>query len=229
MNTETENLPEKTLELMASAERDYSRATTLVVTTQPEYEAAGVFIAMLKDYARNLEKDRKSIVDPINQSVKKINARYKPKSDAIDTAIEQVNAKMVAYYRAEEKKRLQAEAEAAEAARKEKERLEARAAKAEASGKVEKAAVLAQAAEMINTNPIAPVTEKQTAQTTMVTTYSARVYDLLSLVEAVAAGKAPLAYIEANMSALNSAARSQKETLNVPGVKAVSETNVRSK
>lgn len=48
------------------------------------------------------------------------------------------------------------------------------------------------------------------------------VVNLKALVQSVAEGKAPLAYLQANVSALNSAARSLKTELNaIPGVKAV--------
>ena len=52
--------------------------------------------------------------------------------------------------------------------------------------------------------------------------WSADVTDKLALIKAVAEGKAPLAYVEANYAVLNQAARSLKQELNgIPGVKAV--------
>jgi hypothetical protein len=61
----------------------------------------------------------------------------------------------------------------------------------------------------------------------MVKTWSAVVYDKLSLIKAIAAGDASMEYVEANMTALNQAARSQKDTMKIAGVKAKSEDNVR--
>ena len=53
-------------------------------------------------------------------------------------------------------------------------------------------------------------------------TWSADVTDLKALVQAVAAGKAPLDYLQANTVAINQAARSLKTELNlIPGLKAV--------
>ena len=53
-------------------------------------------------------------------------------------------------------------------------------------------------------------------------TWSAEVTDLRALVKAVAEGKAPLAYLQANSIAINQAARSLKTELNtIPGLKAI--------
>jgi len=54
--------------------------------------------------------------------------------------------------------------------------------------------------------------------------YSAEVTDLLELVKAVAAGKAPLACVEASMTYLNGAARVMKAALGFPGVRVVKST-----
>lgn len=51
------------------------------------------------------------------------------------------------------------------------------------------------------------------------TYWKAEVTDLMALVQAVAAGKVPLFYVEANEKALNDAARAAKAALNIPGVR----------
>lgn len=219
----------KAAQQMTAAQAEYIRASALVVSDQAGYESAGEYIAGLKATAKQLEAERTELVGPLNAVVKKINAKFKPHADAIEKAIRTVNDKMVTWFRAEEQKRLAQEAIDAEKARKEKEKLEKQAATATAKGQVEKAAVLEQRAEMVNTNPIAPVTERQTAQTTMVTTYSAQVFDKLSLIEAVAKGLVSMETLDCNMTVLNGLARAQKETLNIPGVRAISSTNVRAK
>jgi hypothetical protein len=50
--------------------------------------------------------------------------------------------------------------------------------------------------------------------------WKAEVVDLMALVQAVAAGTMPLIYLEANMTALNQAAKAMKGACNIPGVKA---------
>lgn len=52
-------------------------------------------------------------------------------------------------------------------------------------------------------------------------TWRAEVTDLMALVKAVAAGKAPIKCLEANMPFLNNQARALNTAMNIPGVKAV--------
>ena len=62
-----------------------------------------------------------------------------------------------------------------------------------------------------------------------VTTYTAEVSDFAVLVKAAAQNPVLLGYLEPNMVALNASARSQKDLLNIPGVKLLSRTDVRGK
>lgn len=223
------DVTEKALQQMTQAQAEYNRAAALVVSSEPEYEAAGEYIAGLKRYKNALEKERKELVDPLNQHVKTINNKFKPHSDAIDKAIAQVNAKMVGYFRGQERIRLEAEAQAAEKARKEQERLQKRAEAAAAKGQEEKAAALQAQAEIVTPVAVQPTVHKQTGATTIAVTWSVQVYDKLALIEAVAAGKASMELLEPNMTALNQMARANKDTLNIPGVKAVADQNIRIK
>lgn len=72
---------------------------------------------------------------------------------------------------------------------------------------------------------VQPVVEKATPKVEGICyreVWSAEIVDLLALVKAVAAGQAPLAYVQANQPALSQAARAIKQELNrIPGVKAV--------
>ena len=54
--------------------------------------------------------------------------------------------------------------------------------------------------------------------------YKAKVTDLMTLVKAVAEGKAPLAYLLANESVLDKMAKALKEQMNIPGVELVEES-----
>ncbi len=56
--------------------------------------------------------------------------------------------------------------------------------------------------------------------------WRAEVTSLQLLCRAIADGKVPVHYVEANMTALNGLARANKQALNVPGVRAVPETTV---
>ena len=226
LNTE---LTEQALKHISDAENAYQNATVLVVSNQDEYETAGDIIAGLKKWKGDLETERKSLVKPLNDVVKKLNAKFKPHTDKIDLSIKQVNSKMTEFFRIEEKKRLDAEAKAAEKARKEQDKINERARKQAEKGNHEKAEALQEQALNVQPKAVEPTANKQTSKTTMVTTWKAQVYDKLALIEAVAKGDASMELLEVNQSALNKLASAQKDSMNLPGVKAISNQNIRSK
>ena len=211
------------------AEKAYQTAGAMVVSGQPEYESAGDFIADLKAYKKGLVKDQSEFTGPLEVAKKKIFAKFKPHITKIDEAIASVNSKMTVYFQAEEKKRREAEAAAVEKARKEQERLLKRADKADDSDKPEKAEALREQASVTTVAIVVPTANKQTTRTTMVTTWSAQVYDKLALIEAVAKGEASMELLDVNQSASNKMATAQKNTLKIPGVRAKSSENVRAK
>lgn len=214
---------------ITQAEAAYQKATELEIADDQQYDAAGGLISEMKRYKAALETERKELKAPILEAGRKIDGKFKPHLDMIDKAIKAANAKITTYYRECERKRLEAEAKAAEKARKEQERLRKREEAARQKGQEEKAAALAEQADHVDTAPIAPSAPKQTQETTIVETWHAEVYDLLSLVEAVAEGKASTEYLEPVMSALNATARAQKGTMSIPGVRAVKQESVRRK
>ena len=61
----------------------------------------------------------------------------------------------------------------------------------------------------------------------LVTNWHAEVVSLRELCLAVGQGRCPLAYVEPNMPTLNTLAVRLKKEMNIPGVKAVSETKSR--
>lgn len=229
----TDNIPVELTESaqlqITKAEEALSRATAITVKTETDYNEAGDFIADLKSYKNALEKERKDITGPLDQAKKKIMAKFRPHVDNIDQAIRAINNKMTAYYREQETKRLKAEAEAAEKARKERERLEDRARKASEKGQEEKAEALREQQANVAAKPVAPTANKQTGSTTVVTTYKAEVFDKLSLIEAIAKGEQSMELVEINHVALNKMAAAQKDSLQVPGVRVRKEQSVRRK
>lgn len=220
---------EAALAHISQAQTAYERATALIVSDQPQYNEAGDFIAELKSYKKKLDAERHDITDPLDVAKKKILAKFKPHIEAIDAAISSINTKMVNFFRAQEKIRIEAEAKAAEKARKEQEKLQKRAEKAADKGQDEKADGLNQQASMVTAAPVEPTATKQTASTTMVTTYKALVFDKLALIEAVAKGDESMELLEVNQVALNKMATAQKESMKIAGVKVISNQTVRSK
>jgi hypothetical protein len=103
------------------------------VTTQAEAAAGATYVSQVKEALRMAEAERDGRVRPLNDEVKEINGEYAgPKADA-KTVVEAANARLTAFARAEEAKRLaevrrlEAEAEARRQAVIEAERKEAEA------------------------------------------------------------------------------------------------------
>ncbi len=226
METQAIDISEEAERQMTKAEEAYGQAQALVVTTEKEYEDAGVFIVDLKTYKKNLEKERKDLTSPLDTAKKKIMAKFKPHIDNIERAIAQVNGKMTTYFSEQEKKRLAEQAKAEEKARKERERLQKRADTAEKNGNIEKSEALREASTNVVKTPVESQ-KKQTSQTTMVETWEAEIYDKLSLIEAVAKGEQSMELLEVNRPALNQIARAQKDTMKIPGVRSVCKKTIR--
>lgn len=104
-------------------------AKAVVIKSDDDYSAADAAVAAIKNAQKKAEAKRTSLVKPLNDTVKNINAEFKPVDAAFEEALGCYRRPMSAYQA--ELARQRAEAEAA--ARKERERLEAEArAKAEA-------------------------------------------------------------------------------------------------
>lgn len=114
--------------------------------------------------------------------------------------------------------------EQAERARLAAEEEKLRAAQAEqlaAEGRVEDGIALLES-PVVTTAPVAATTQTPKAQgvTNAAEKWSAEVTDLMTLVKAVAAGTVPLFALQADMTFLNSQARSLKQLMQYPGVEA---------
>jgi len=113
-----------------------------------------------------------------------------------------------------------------EARRKEEERRLAEAIEAEKAGDTVKAeAIISKPIEPVVVSKIQPTFNKVAGVTTR-ENWSAEVIDLKALCQAIAEGKAPLESVLPNMPLLNSMARTAKDLMSIPGVKAIKETNV---
>jgi len=127
-----------------------------------------------------------------------------------------------AYQHAVEQQRMAEEA--AQRARLMEEEARLRAQQAEqlaAEGRIEDGVALLESPVM-TTAPVAATTQAPKAQgvTNAAEKWSAEVVDLMTLVKAVAEGKVPLFALQADMTFLNSQARSMKQLLAYPGVEA---------
>jgi hypothetical protein len=131
---------------------------------------------------------------------------------------------------AEDRKRREEERRVAEAkARKEAEEAALRAAaEAEAAGEKEEAAAIIQEAIVTPIFVPAPPPPPKLAGSAEVTNWKCEVMDLRALVLAVASGKAPLTYLQADEVAIRRTVIAQKASFSCPGVKTWPETARRS-
>lgn len=150
--------------------------------------------------------------------------RFEDEQDRIRRA-EQARLQKIArqQYEADRQERLR---QAEIARQQEQERILAEAVQAEAMGIPVAVMELPPAEAFLEPAPyVAPVVAAPTYEkakgTGIVRTWSAEVYDLKALVKAIADGIVPITYIDANMVALNSRARSDKQLMQVPGVRSV--------
>lgn len=120
--------------------------TSYAVVTAADYQVAGEELKRVKDAQKKLDELRRGMTRPLDAAKKAIMDFFRGPEEKLARAEAGIKRAMLTYSEAEEKKRREAQARAEEAARKERERLEAQAAKAAAAGKVEKAAILEQAA-----------------------------------------------------------------------------------
>lgn len=189
----------------------------IAATFDPMEEAAKEAKRKAEDSRKTIVLEREKIEAPLNEAKSYLSGQvisYKREQDRI---------------REVEEECLRLEAIRAEMKRREKEEKEkfAQAIKLEKAGATEEAEALIAETIEEKEKPLEiyiPPTETQKVklQGVVVKTYwSAEVTDLRALCRAIAEGKQPLAYIEANMTALNKQATSLKKEMNIQGVKAV--------
>lgn len=123
--------------LRTEANEMLAAARSVKVDTADDYARAGKFFASIKTKIKEIETERRRRVDPLNATVKIINADFKAITDQLEMVLKVIEAPMLNFKREEERIRREAE----EAARKERERieLEARERAAEEARKAEEA------------------------------------------------------------------------------------------
>jgi len=205
-------------------------AASIKVTTQDEYEAASETLAGLRGFRKGLEAKRKEMTAPLDQSKKAITEFFRSPIERLENAERHLSRTLSAYYDEVQRKAREAEAAAIAAREKEEAKLRKQAERAEEKGQLTKAVALQNRADIAAAAPVvAEVAAPSSSATTVATLWSAEVYDKLALIKAVAAGQASMNLLEANMPAINAIARAEKDTLSIPGVRAVSTRSVRAR
>lgn len=222
-------------EIRAAADR-------CVITDDAVFAKAGQFLVTIKDVRREIDATFDGPIASAHAAHKAIVAAKRNHSDPVDEAERIVKRKMAEYRQKQEdearERQRAAEAEArriadearraaeAEARRVAEEARAAEVARLKAEGDKKAAAAAAKAAIYVPPvvmPPPAPVVVPHVAPAAAAGVsfrekWSATVVDFAALVRAVADGKAPLALLTADTSALNRHAVAYKATAPIPGV-----------
>jgi hypothetical protein len=224
------------------------QAKTIVVRDQESLGLANQFFLEI----RALRKEIASVFDPIINKQKEAKRKadearaeavfQKDKAEApLVVAEAYLNGQITDYKREQDRKRAEEEERNRQEAikvemerrKKEEETRLAQAVELEKSGAHQEADALIEEnieaqAEPVQVYVPPPQTEKvELNGMSTVTTWHAEVTDLKALCLAVGQGRCPLAYVEANLPALNKQATSLQSEMKIPGVKAVSVTKAR--
>lgn len=213
IETKEQEIEAKVLDIKAKAD-------AIAVTDKASYEAANAL-----NLAAYQEKKAFHVwFDPIDEASKKARqatiAQGKKIDEPLDYVIKTTGNKAATWMRAEQARIAEEKRKQEEAARK--------AAEDAALAAAEKLAAegMTAAADAVLSTPVATVkvdiaAPEKADGVSYRDAYSAEVVDLMTLVKAVAEGKAPISYLEANTTALNGWARATKGAEALPGVKVV--------
>ena len=199
------------------------------IVDQASVEKGADLDKLLQTAAKKLEEERTSFTKPLNDVLRRINARFKPYSAHIDEARTTIQGKIMGWRR--EQKRL-ADEEAArqrkaaeEAALAEAQRLEEEAARLKAEGKDDEAAGATQAAELVLEDAAdSPAPAPLPASRPVRGDYGG----IMSFVkewkyEVVDEAKVPLTYRPIDHKALARDVKSSKGCISIPGVRTYEE------
>ncbi len=202
------------------------RARGIAIATAEEYKAAGEFLLEIKALRREIDGTFDPIIEKAHSAHKEAIAQKKKHDGPLAEAEALMKPKIAGYLQEEERKRRAEELRLQEEERKraEEEQLH-QAAILDEIGETEAAnRLLDEKPEVIPV--ILPKQAPKVAGISMRETWSAQVFDLMALVNAVATGKAPVQCLSANTVFLGQQARSMKAAMNYPGVKAVPDSSI---
>lgn len=217
------------------------------------YEAAGVRLQLVKGLQKALKVKKDSVMAPLRVAVEAARALFAEPEARLVQAEEIFKGAMLAYQRAEEVARIEAQRKLDDIARRERDfaAREAAAAAAKAEQQRQQAEEARKAGDAAEAKRLAALAEKnevkaeakqEVAQTVVAATvqqappqvggiatretWSALVLDPAALVKAIAAGTVPMQAFEPNMKFLNNQAKALKKDLAYPGVRAVVEKGI---
>ncbi len=208
------------------------QAKDVVVTDAATYTSAGILWKSIGEMIKEVKETFDPICEAAHQAHKKATEKRAKYLDPLTAAQKSVKQLMSAYdleqerIRQAEQRRLEEEARKAEEERRLQEAIEAEEEAKRNGATVEEAAQEAQAIieEPVYVPPVVlpKATPKLQGGPVYREVWSAQVTDIKALCKAVAEGRASTECVMANMPVLNKMATALKNTMNVPGVTAVS-------
>lgn len=220
-----EQIEKQAHELEEQATATLAQAKDFTVATTQDYETAGTQLKVIKDRARDLDNQEKSITKPINDSLRQIRDLFRRPKDVLANAERALKQAMTSYYQAQERKRLEEQRKVEEAARKERERLARLAEKAEQRGDEQKAEQFEERATQVQ----APVIAQQKPRMSGVSVrevWKYEITDKMALIKAVADGKASPDLLSVNGAEIGRRVRALKGEFNVAGIRAYAEKSM---
>ena len=207
-----------------------ARALGLVIRDDESFATAGTLRGALKGIQKRVKDEFAVVKKPLNDARDGILRMEKSVVEPLEAAIVELDTKTTTYRDgqrrlAEEKRR--ADEAAARKIEEDRRLLEAEAAVANGVPEAEALAVMDEPLQPVLAPP-APFVPHVPGQA-YVNTWSAELVDLKALIRYVASHPELSNYLAANLPALNMAAKSQKGTLSIPGVKVVVRQTVRGR
>jgi hypothetical protein len=195
---------------------------SLTIADIEDYRFAQSAMKQVKDRIKELTDTRMEQTRPLDESKAKIIAFFATPLQKLNDAKNYLNTIMVKFTEEQETKRREEERRLQEEARKRAEEEALRQAlEAEAAGEKEEAEQIIQ--EPVYVPPIRIVSEVPKSKESHIReTWSAELISLEELVHGIANGIAPLLAVKADMVFLNEQARAYKQSLKIPGIRAIS-------
>ncbi len=231
MNENESNLIELTVERPDEALFNQSKylmelAQNYEITSPGMAITAGYDLKSIKALAKQLEDKRTAITKPLNQALREVNALFKPAKKWLSDAEMLIKGKLLSYQAEQDRIARELQAKADEEARKERLKLKKAADLAAMAGMDERAEDLREEAGVQEAPMIVSTAPKLEGIATR-KTWKAEVTNKLLFVKHVAEKRNDLlGLIKIDQSALNAQARSLKDSLDIPGIKAVIEETI---
>lgn len=201
----------------SDADRLATQCKALVISDGKGFNEAAATLASIRALRDTLEGEKRRYLGPFTEGVARLRAWFKPAEEALAAAELSLNKEMSRYSLEDMRRRKEAEAEAEKAAKAERERLRKAADKADAKGDHARAEALScLAAVGVQAAPVASqATSEEVSQRVV---HKGRITRLEALVKAVAEGKAPLTFLQADEAAINKVIEATKGEVGYPGI-----------